>query len=160
MNQIIREYYPIFNMYQDLRRQLIALLEDADLDFTPGGANPTLGALCRELGEVETAYIESFKTFKMDFSYRHEEADALEKSVARLTAWYDELDASLKTAVAALSDETIQTTTIARGHDFNIPPKIQLTIYTEALLIFYGKVTVYFRMMGKELPSQWQQWIG
>lgn len=44
--------------------------------------------------------------------------------------------------------------------DFSPPPAVQLDIYKEALLIFYGKVTVYLRSMGKALPRRWQEWIG
>ena len=70
MNSIMTGYYPTFEMYQAMRNQLMEILTDADLDYTPGGTNPSLGALCRELGEVEHAYIQSFKTFTLDFSYR------------------------------------------------------------------------------------------
>src|SRR5947207_1349124 len=40
MNRIMTEYYPIFQLYQALRDQLIELLADTDLHYTPGGANP------------------------------------------------------------------------------------------------------------------------
>jgi IS605 OrfB family transposase len=32
--------------------------------------------------------------------------------------------------------------------------------YKEALLIFYGKVSMYLKAIGKILPEQWQEWIG
>jgi hypothetical protein len=35
-----------------------------------------------------------------------------------------------------------------------------LEIYKEALLIFYGKTSVYLKATGKELPEQWLAWIG
>src|SRR5262245_38845230 len=88
MNSIMQQYWPIFEMYQALRPQMMAILADEDLRFTSGGANPTLGALCIEMGEVEYAYIESFKQLTIDFSYRKREP-GLEESVARLTAWFD-----------------------------------------------------------------------
>ncbi len=160
MNQLMETYYPTFEMYQALRQQLLEILTDADLPFQPGGENLSLGALCRELGEVEAAYIESFMTFRQDFSYRHPDAKAMETSVARLTAWFQELDTRLKTAVAALSDEEVDHKMIERGPGFQLPPRIQLEVYKEALLIFYGKVTVYLRAMEKERPSQWDEWIG
>ena len=34
----------------------------------------TLGALCREMGEIEHSYIQSLKTFQQDWSYRNMEA--------------------------------------------------------------------------------------
>jgi hypothetical protein len=159
MNSIMTEYYPVFELYQSLRDQLMALLQDDDLAFRPGEDNPTLGALCREMGEVQYAYIQSFMTFKMDFSYRYEEPD-LESSVDKLRVWFAELDRQLKEVVSELSEEDVGGRMIDRGPNFTLPPRIQLDVYKEALLIFYGKASVYLRMMAKPLPEQWQQWIG
>ena len=152
------EYYPVFELYQALRNQLMALLDDDDLRFRPGEGNPTLGALCREMGEVQTAYIQSFKTFKLDFSYRNDEP-SLEDSVQPLQAWFKELDQELKEVVSGLSEEDLNSKVIDRGPNFTLPPRIQLDVYKEALLIFYGKVSVYLKMLAKPLPEQWQQWI-
>ena len=55
MNSIMTGHYPIFEEYQAMRSQLMQTLSDSDLAFTPGGSNSTLGALCKELGEVERA---------------------------------------------------------------------------------------------------------
>jgi hypothetical protein len=145
-------------MYQALRSQLLEIVTDEDLSFRAGGTNPTLGFLCREIGETEQAYIQSFKTFTMQFAYGTADPN-LEKSVSALAAWYAELDRELKQAVEALSDEDIQQRQINRGGDFKLPPSIQLNVYQEALLIFYGKVSVYLKAMGKTLPHQWQEWI-
>lgn len=158
MNSIIQGYWPIFQLYQALRTQLMEILTDEELRYTVGGANPTLGSLCRTIGEVEQAYIQSFKTFKLDFSYHHPDPE-LEQSVAKLTAWFAELDQELQATVAALSEEEIQQRTIYRGENFVIPIQIQLEIYKEALLIFYGKASVYAKTLGKTLPHQWQEWI-
>lgn len=157
MNSIMTEYYPMFRMYQALRGQLMDLLADGDLQFSAGGENPPLGALCVEIGEVEQAYIESFKTFHIDFSYRNP-TPGLAESVSQLEAWYSALDADLESAVAGLSEEDIKTRQIDRG-GWSLPPSIQLEVYKEALLIFYGKVSVYLKAMGKSRPQQWQEWI-
>ena len=77
MNRIMREYFPTFELYPAVRNELVSLLSDADLGFTPGGGNPPLGELCRE-----------------------------------------------------------------------------------ALLVFYGKASVYLKAMGKERPEQMRDWIG
>ena len=159
MNSIMKEYYPIFEMYQALRNQLMEILSDEDLSYQPGGDNPTLGALCREIGEVEHAYIQSFKTFKQDFSYRNE-APGLENGVEKLSTWFTALDHDLKAAVETLTDEDLKNRMIDRGGNFTLPPQIHLTVYNEALLIFYGKVSVYLKAQGKTLPEQWQEWIG
>jgi uncharacterized damage-inducible protein DinB len=158
MNSIMTEYYPVFELYQSLRDQLMALLDDDDLAFRPGDNNPTLGALCREMGEVQYAYIQSFKTFKIDFSYRYDEP-GLQDSAQRLTAWFEQLDQELKEVVSGLSEEDVSNRTIDRGGDFFLSPRIQLDVYKEALLIFYGKASVYLKMMARPLPEQWQEWI-
>ena len=117
----------------------------------------TLGALCREMGEIEHSYEQSLKTFQQDWSYHNTEAD-LESSVARLKAWFQTLDDELKATVAALSDEDLQKT-IDRG-GFSMPVELQLDVYLQALLIFLGKATVYFKAMNKALPQNFQEYIG
>jgi uncharacterized damage-inducible protein DinB len=159
MNSIMTAYWPIFEMYQRLRNQLMEILTDEDLRFSPGGTNPTFGALCKEIGEIEYAYIESFKNFQIDFSYRNPEP-GLEQSVARLTTWFAELDQELKATIAGLSEEEVQNRMVVRGPDFQLSPQIQLNVYQEALLIFYGKATVYCKALNKELPQQFREWIG
>jgi hypothetical protein len=159
MNRIMKEYYPVFRMYQALRDQLMEILADHDLAFRLQGNNSTLGSLCREIGEVEYSYIQSFNTFKLDFSYRNEEP-GLEGSVEKLSTWFKELDRDLESVVESLSDEDVSNRTINRGGDFVLPPHIQLEVYKEALLIFYGKASVYMKALEKNLPQQWQDWIG
>jgi hypothetical protein len=159
MNRIMTEYYPTFQMYQALRDQLMAILTDEDLHYALGGANLPLGTLCREIGEVEHAYIQSFKTFAQDFSYRNP-SPSLETSVSRLTSWFTELDEELKATIEKLSDDDLDNRLIDRGGDFKLRPQTQLEIYNEALLIFYGKTSIYLKALGKPLPQQWQEWIG
>lgn len=158
MNSIMESYFPVFRLYQSLRNQMMELLEDKDLDFTIGQNNPSFGSLCREIGEVEHSYIESFRTFRMDFSYRAEEPE-LDRNVERLTHWYIALDHELEQAISDLSQEDIDNRKIDRGGDFILSPQIQLEVYKEALLIFYGKSSVYLKALNKELPDQWRQWI-
>jgi hypothetical protein len=154
----MREYYGLFEHYQDLRRQLMASLTDEDLVFSPGGDNRPLGALCREIGEIEVAYINSFQTFTQNFDYRVEEPE-LETSVTRLVEWYASLDLELREVVSELSEEDVTERVIDRGHNFKVPPRVQLAIYQEALLIFYGKVDVYLKAMAKPRTEHWSHWI-
>jgi DinB superfamily len=158
MNSLIDNYYPTFELYQALRSQLLDTLTDEDLTFETGGENITLGALCRQIGETEHSYIDSFKSFTQDFSYRNDQP-GLAQSVARLTAWYADLDAALKKAVADLSEEDIANRKIDRGGGFMVVPAVQLEIYKEALLIFYGKSDIYLKALGKPRPEQWSDWI-
>lgn len=158
MNSLMREYYPTFEYYQAMRNQLMEMLDENDLVFSPGGENPTLGALCLEIGETQVSYIESFKNFAQDFSYRNDEP-SLERSVERLKAWYWKLDQELKSVLEGLSENDLRSRLVDRGGGFQLPLHIQLDVYKEALLIFYGKVSVYLKAMGKERPQQWQEWI-
>jgi hypothetical protein len=158
MNSIMEEQGPVLEQTQALRNQLMEILTDGELGYSPGGENPTLGALCREMGEVQQAYITSFRTFEQDFSYRVEDPD-LERSVERLAAWFQALDGELKASLESLSEEDIQNRVIDRGGGFVLAPLIQLHIYREALLIFYGKASVYLKALGKMRPEQWQSWI-
>lgn len=165
MNSIVRVHMPAtyFSEYQALRDELMAILTDDDLGFRAGGRSATLGELCREIGEIEHTYVESFRTFRQDFGYRNPEP-RLETSVGALASWYSELDGELAAAITALSEADIADRRIVRNDfdisDFSPLPHIQLDIYREALLIFYGKVSVYLRAMGKSLPGHWPHWIG
>ncbi len=149
--------------YQGLRDQLMDILDDEDLGQRLGGDTVSLGALCREIGEIEHAYVESFKSFRQDFSYRNGDP-RLEHSVAVLKTWFAELDRDLMAALEGLSEHDIASRKIIRGDFaedvFSPLPKVQLDIYREALLIFYGKVSVYLRAIQRPLPPQWLDWIG
>ena len=158
MNSLIENYYPTFELYQSLRMQLMDTLTDEDLMFAPGGENMTLGALCRQIGETQQSYIDSFITFTQDFSYRNEQP-GLAESVDRLIVWYADLDRELKSVVSALSEQDLVQRTIDRGSGFIVSPDIQMEIYKEALLIFYGKVDIYLKEMGKPRSEQWAAWI-
>jgi hypothetical protein len=165
VNSIVGGYLTasFFPEYQGLRDQLMELLDDEDLDLRLGGDTASLGALCREIGEIEKAYVDSFRTFRADFSYRNPDPE-LEHSVAALKAWYAELDRDLIAAVTALSEDDIASRRIIRGdfdeEYFSPLPKFQVDVYREALLIFYGKVSVYLRSIKRPLPEQWRDWIG
>jgi len=152
-----------FPEYQGLRDQLMETLKDEDLRLRLGGETARLGALCREIGEIEYTYVESFRTFRQDFSYRNPDPE-LEHSVAALSAWFAELDRELMANVEALSEDDITNRRIIRSdfdeEYFSPLPKAQLDVYREALLIFYGKVAVYLRAMERPLPGQWGDWIG
>src|SRR6266550_3159991 len=165
MNSITAGYLAetFFPEYQGLRDQLMEILADEDLGLRLGGETASLGELCREIGEIEHTYVQSFRTFRQDFSYRNPDPE-LERSVAAVKAWFAELDREMMAAVEALSDDDIATRRIIRGDFdeafFSPLPKVQLDVYREALLIFYGKVTVYLRAIERPLPGQWADWIG
>ncbi|MGH2495536.1 MAG: DinB family protein [Ktedonobacteraceae bacterium] len=157
MNRYMQEKWSWIEGTHGMRIALLDTLNDADLAFSPGGQNMTLGALCRETGEVEYSYTQSLKTFKQDWSYRNREA-GLESSVARLEAWFQTLDEEMKAVVSALSDEDLKK--IVDRNGFEVPVDMQLDIYLQALLIFLGKATVFFKAMNKPLPENFQEYIG
>lgn len=157
MNAQIKQFWDLNRMYVGLRDELMGALTDEDLAYSPGGANPTLGELCRVLGETQHAYAQSFKTFQVDFSYRVND-DSIQHSVARLQAWFERLDAELEAALEAVTDDDVACKQMDRG-GYQVPVHISLDILREALLIFYGKVSVYVKAMGKPQTQTLQDWI-
>jgi hypothetical protein len=165
MNPILATHLTaeFFGEYQALRDQLMEIVSDDDLGYRVGGTSSTLGALCREIGEIEHSYVESLRTFRQDFDFQHPDP-RIETSVAALRAWYAELDRDLMAALERLSEADLTSRRIVRGdfeEDYFSPlPTEQLDVYREALLIFYGKASIYLRALGTTFPPQWQAWIG
>jgi hypothetical protein len=158
MNSLMQEQAGLLESTQELRRDLLSVLTDADLAYKLPGRNLTLGALCQEMGEIEQSYIDSFKTFKQDVSYRHDDA-AVAASVEKLKAWYDALDHELKAALEGLGEDDVQKT-IDRGYGFTPTVTMNFHIYREALLIFYAKAHLYVKALEKSVPGKWRWWIG
>lgn len=157
MNRYFEEKWPWIEGTHKMRLDLLDLLKDENLSFNPGGDNVTLGALCRDSGDIEYSYIQSLKTFTQDWSY-HNETPGIESSVAQIKAWYQTLDDEMKPIVAEMSDDEMRKT-IDRG-GFQVPVDMQLDIYLQALLIFFGKAVVYLKALNIELPQQFKEYIG
>ena len=141
-----------------MRNGLLDLVTDADLTFNPGGQNKTLGGVFKEIGEVEYAYLQSLKTSKTDFAYRNTEV-GLDTSIAKLKAWYESLDAEMEKVLNTFSDNDFKKD-IERASGYTMPMTMQLEVYLQALLIFLGKLTIYFRAMNKALPPPVQEYVG
>jgi uncharacterized damage-inducible protein DinB len=157
MNRSMQEKWPWLEGSREMRLQLLDILSDADLAFSPGGQNSTLGALLREMGDIEHSYIHSLKTGRQDWSYHNMEA-GLESSVARLKACYQRLDDELQATVSAFADEDL-TKLVDRG-GFSATVERQVDHYGEAGLIFFGKVIIYLKAMNKALPGEFQDYFG
>ena len=157
MNRIMNEKWPWIEAAHGMRSQLFNILSDADLAFSPGGQTMTLGALCRQMGETEHAYIQSLKTLKQEWSYHHPEADVT-SHVARLTAWFQTLDEEMQAILTTFWDED-GNKTIDRGGG-TVTVEFQLDVYLQAVLIFLGKATIYLKAMNKPLPKEFQEYIG
>ena len=158
MNSLIETEFPLHEA-QRLRYDLLRVLTDSDLAYTLPGDNPTLGVLCREMGEVEQGYIQSFRTFKHDWSYRAAEPE-LATSVASLEAWYRMLDDEFETVVRDFSEEELHHKQIDRGGGFTPSLFVQFQIYREALLIFFAKASVYLKALQRYVSDEWQIGIG
>lgn len=161
MNSLVRDHLPAtyFDEYLALRGQLLDVLSDEDLAFSLGGTTLTIGALCREMGEVEQCYIDSFRTFSQTFDYRHPDS-AVEVSVEALRTWWTTLDRELHDVLEAISEEDLAADRrVDRSDQFSLSIPAQTDIYREALLIFYAKVSIYLRAQRRPLPGDWEGWI-
>ena len=141
-----------------MREGLLEQLTDADLAFSPGADNMPFGELFRQMGEVEYSYLQGLKTFVQHWDFHNTEA-GLETSVSRLRAWFDELDGELHAVVSAFTDDDLARTVERRESGFQMPVEMVLDVYVQALLIFFGKATVYLKAMGKPLPPAVAEWI-
>ena len=158
LNRVMQERWPWIEGSHAMRALALDLLDDTDLAFNPGGQNMTLGALCREIGEIEHSYLESLKTLKQDWLYRNEEP-RLEGSVARLKSWYATMDDEMKAVVSAFTDEDL-TRIVERESVPTWTVETQLEVYLQALLIFFGKLTIYLKALNKPLRKEFQDYIG
>ncbi|HEY1014927.1 MAG TPA: DinB family protein [Herpetosiphonaceae bacterium] len=159
MNSLIEEEFPLA-ITQRLRYDLLGILTDSDLAYQLPGDNPTLGALCREIGDAEYSYIRSFASFKHEWLRDGGAAPGLETSVARLREWYAALDADFETVVRGFSDEDLHSKRVDRGGGFAPSLFVQFQIYREALLIFFAKASVYVKALGKRVNEEWEIGIG
>lgn len=157
MNRFMQEKWSWIEGAHAMRTGLLDALSDADLAFNPGGQNMTLGALCREIGEIEYSYIQSLKSFKQDWSYRNNEA-GMNSHLAKLKTWYQILDNDMTVLVSALSDRDLKKL-VARPDGNSMPIDFLLDVYLQALLIFFGKATIYLKAMNKPLPKAVREYV-
>jgi hypothetical protein len=156
MNRLMEQYIPLLGHYQKLKHQMLEVLTDADLTHTIKGS-PSLGELSKRIGETEHSYIDSFKTYRLDFDYKNPDV-AMAKSTSALSAWFTSMDEELRTILEAFSDQDLDKIRIDR-HGWPVPIQQNLDIYKEALLIFGGKAWVHLLSLGKTLPEQWADWL-
>jgi len=159
MTSVFQEQLALFGLYQELRDDLMQVLSDTTLAFTPGGSALTLGSLCREIGETQQSYLDSFTSRQQDFRYRHPDPD-IGTNLDRLRAWYAELDDVLATILTGFGPDDLVNAIIDRGGGFEVTIPMQLEIYKEALLLFYGKASIYLKVLQLEVHGRWQHWIG
>ena len=157
MNSVLEQHGENLHELHQLQTDLVNSLTDADLQLALPGNNPTLGEALRELGEWQNRYIQSFRTFRQDYALTAAPPNVT-ISVAVLKAWFSALQAELVEAIGALSEADLQKP-VDRG-GFAPPAGVQFHIYREMLLIYYGRLDVYLRALGKTVTEQWRMWIG
>src|SRR5215217_7788126 len=153
MNQMVDAKWTWIEAAHGLRAQVLDLLSDADLAFSPGGQNMPFGALWREMGDVEYAYSQSLQTFRHEWSAPQQDADG-PGTVPQLQGRLRAQDAEMKAALAALGDADL-TKPVERG-GAEVPVEFQLDCYLQAVLIFLGKASIYLRALNKPLPREVQ----
>jgi hypothetical protein len=141
-----------------MRNGALERLSDAELQFSPGGENLILGELFRQLGEHQHSYSQSLLSLKQDWSYQNSDA-GLASNLLQLRKWFDELDQQMQDILNQL-DQTDMQTMIDRSNGTFRPIISQLDIYTQTLLIFLGKIVIYFKAMQKPLPPSIAEYIG
>ena len=156
MNHLIESELPGEGI---LRDQLLDLITDAHLAYRLPGHNLTLSGLIEEMGLTEQVYIQSYKTFRTDWSISGS-TPAQPVSVTSLKAWFEKLDAEFVEALSAFSEDDLQNREIERGHGFNPSLFVQFQIYHEAMLIFYAKASIYLKALEIPLPDDWRIAIG
>ncbi len=156
MNQIETEFFGLLDMTHGVRDGAVGLLSGADLAFRIEGCK-SVGEVLQELGDIEAMYTQSFKTMEQDFSVQAPGWEGI-SSGATAVEWLHGLDAELKAALAALSDEDLGKP-IDRG-GWQMPVMANFHTYREAVLIQFGKLDCYLRALGKRLPDQWVAWVG
>lgn len=157
MNTLLTQHGDNLRELHQLQKDLLAQLDDNNLQLTLPGNNPSLGVVLREMGEWQHQYIESFRTFRQDYSMRVSPPNAA-TSVEALKAWFTQLETELIEALGALSDEDLGKL-INRG-SFTLPAVVQFHIYRELLILYYGRLDVYVRALEKTISDQWSVWIG
>ena len=141
-----------------LRTTMLDNLSDADLAVAVPG-NPSLGELCREMGNVERSYLEAFMTRQLVWGLQRDDSPETAASVEKLKAWFKSLDEEFTSILHSMPAADFESMQVEREGRV-LPADAFYQNYHEALLIFCGRCSVYLRMMGKPLDEQWRSWIG
>lgn len=157
MNTLYQQQMPLTKQYMMIRDEIIAVVNDDDLRFSPGGSNPPLGEVLRELHNVYEGYATSFES--REFSVDYDASPGLAEEVSALKARSIELDRLLEEKIAALSEADLQNT-VKRGPDVEIAIPRQLSALRETMVVYYAKLSVYLKAMNKTLPQILQLTIG
>ena len=73
--------------------------------------------------------------------------------------WFDQLDGQMQEILNGLDGDDLQKQVDRTGGSIR-PIISQLDIYTQTMLIFLGKIVIYFKAMPKPLPPSIEEYIG
>lgn len=145
--------------HHSMRDHLLSLVTDADLGYKLPGANPTLGQLLVEMGDIQGVYTHSFATLTLDWSHRQLPPPS-PMTVESLKAWFAAHDDAMRLALGRFTDAELRVDGIDRGHGFIASPFVQHEIYREAVYIFYGKLSCYLKALERDAGDEWAAWVG
>lgn len=159
MNQIEKDFFQLLDMGMDVLASVLTKISADDLELKPAGTELSMGELCRQMCDTAHAYTESFLSKDMDFELRAPERDG-PSTGAEFATYLRQLETRMKEVIRSFSDDDLATVKIDREERWMVPPVLQFHIYREALLIFFGKLDVYVRMLNVERPVLWVRWVG
>ena len=145
--------------HHSMRDHLLTMVSDADLAYKLPGWNPTLGGVLVEMGDVQGVYTHSFETLTLDWAHRQLPPPA-PITITSLRTWFAAQDDAMESALSRFTDEELQVDRIDRGGGFMASPFVQHQIYREAVYIFYGKLSVYLKALGRDAGKEWAEWVG
>ncbi len=156
MNKTMERQFKLLKLYLPMRGHILDALKDEDLSFQPKNL-PSFSDILIQIGEWQGGYLDGFRNFSQDFSYRNEDPERA-TSLAKLRSWYEGMDEEIEAAIEMMSDEDVENRGIDRG-GWEASVEWNLRIWQECLVIFYTKALVSFKLMGKEVPESVAQWI-
>lgn len=139
-----------------MRDAVIALLDEADLDFTPGGDNLDWKSLLSELADIEESYVGSLVTLEQRFELT---SVSNEISLASIRERFAAVDVELGDLFDAWSPEDYEVK-LKRADGWELTRDRQLEIFVQAILIVVAKAAVYLKSMNRPLPESVADWIG
>ena len=104
-------------------------------------------------------YTLSFKTYQLNTPEK-KTAPTADVTVSQLQSEFADLDQKLEEALAAIPEADVDKLVIERESGIHLSPRVQLQAYEESLFIFYGKVMVYLKAMGRPRTPEWEKWVG
>ena len=132
-----------------MRDGALERLTDADLRFSPGGWNISLGELFRSLADTQAEYITSLETLVFEPTGSQVPDTAVD--LTSLRAHFAQLDQQMLSKLRALTEDDLLQQ-VRRPNQVMRTVGDQFQIYVEAAMIFMGKLVIYFLAMEKELP--------